>query len=321
MIRLDRVTVTYPGHARPTLHDVDLTIPEGELVLVAGRTGVGKSTLLGVAQRPGAALHRRPPAGQRHASTGVDTRTAAAARARRTWSAWSARTRSPGSSPTPSRRSSPTAWSSSASAPDIMRKRVEETLDLLGIADLRRRPAARRCPAGQQQRVAIGSVLTAHPRVLVLDEPTSALDPTAAEEVLAAVTRLVHDLGVTVVMAEHRMERVVQYADGVLLLPGDGTVRYGPPAALLADAGSVPPVVAPRPARRLGPAAAVRARRPAGGRTAAEPAGEATPAPRRGRTSRTVRPRSPRRRSRSATATSSPSARSPRRCGRARSPR
>ena len=62
--------------------------------------------------------------------------------------------------------------------------------------------ATRRCATlsgGQQQRVAIGSVLTTHPRVLVLDEPTSALDPTAAEEVLATLTRLVHDLGVTVV--------------------------------------------------------------------------------------------------------------------------
>ena len=61
-------------------------------------------------------------------------------------------------------------------------------------------------------------MLTAHPRVLVLDEPTSALDPTAAEDVLAAVTRLVHDLGVTVVLAEHRLERVVHYADRVVLL-------------------------------------------------------------------------------------------------------
>ena len=78
-----------------------------------------------------------------------------------------------------------------------MRKRVEETLDLLGIAELRRRPL-RTLSGGQQQRVAIGAVLTAHPRVLVLDEPTSALDPTAAEDVLAAITRLVHDLGVTV---------------------------------------------------------------------------------------------------------------------------
>jgi energy-coupling factor transport system ATP-binding protein len=123
-----------------------------------------------------------------------------------------------------------------------MRTRVEETLDVLGIADLRRRPL-RTLSGGQQQRVAIGSVLTAHPRVLVLDEPTSALDPTAAEEVLAAVTRLVHDLGVTVVMAEHRLERVVQYADGLLLLPGDGRVCHGRPDELLPGATSVPPVV------------------------------------------------------------------------------
>ena len=89
-----------------------------------------------------------------------------------------------------------------------MRRRVEETLDLLGIADLRDRDL-RTLSGGQQQRVAIGSVLTMHPRVLVLDEPTSALDPTAAEDVLATLTRLVHDLGVTVLLAEHRLERVV----------------------------------------------------------------------------------------------------------------
>ena len=74
--------------------------------------------------------------------------------------------------------------------PATMRRRVEETLDLLGIADLRSRDL-RTLSGGQQQRVAIGSVLTMHPRLLVLDEPTSALDPTAAEEVLATLTRLV----------------------------------------------------------------------------------------------------------------------------------
>ena len=108
--------------------------------------------------------------------------------------------------------------------PDVMRKRVEETLDLLGLAELRYR-ALHQLSAGQLQRVAIGAVLTAHPKVLVLDEPTSALDPTGAEEVLATITRLVHDLGVTVVMAEHRLERVVQYADRIVHVPGDGTRR------------------------------------------------------------------------------------------------
>ena len=57
-----------------------------------------------------------------------------------------------------------------------------------------------------------------HPRILVLDEPTSALDPTAAEEVLAALARLVDDLGLTVVLAEHRMERVIPFADRLVLV-------------------------------------------------------------------------------------------------------
>ena len=126
--------------------------------------------------------------------------------------------------------------------PDVMRKRVEETLDLLGIAELRDRPLYE-LSGGQQQRVAIGSVLTAHPRILVLDEPTSALDPTAAEEVLAAITRLVHDLGVTVVLAEHRLERVVQYADRVIEVRADGTVAVGSPAHMLATTKVAPPVV------------------------------------------------------------------------------
>jgi energy-coupling factor transport system ATP-binding protein len=81
--------------------------------------------------------------------------------------------------------------------------------------------------------------------VLVLDEPTSALDPAAAEEVLAALQRLVHDLGVTVLLAEHRLERVVQYADRVVLVPGDGrALVVGDPATVMADSSVVPPVVA-----------------------------------------------------------------------------
>jgi energy-coupling factor transporter ATP-binding protein EcfA2 len=104
---------------------------------------------------------------------------------------------------------------------DAMRRRVEDAVDLLGLQDLRDR-SLRALSGGQQQRVAIGAVLTASPRLLVLDEPTSALDPAAAEEVLSALARLVHDLGLTVVMAEHRLERVVPFADRIVLVPGGG---------------------------------------------------------------------------------------------------
>ena len=155
-----------------------------------------------------------------------------------------------------------------------MRRRVEDTLDLLGLVDLRAR-AVSTLSGGQAQRVAIGAVLTAHPRVLVLDEPTSALDPAAAEDVLAAVQRLVHDLGLTVLMAEHRLERVVQHADTLLWLPGDGSAVRDEPAAIMQRThehsagrharralGWSPPPLTVRDARAPGPGAA----RPAAGR-------------------------------------------------------
>jgi energy-coupling factor transport system ATP-binding protein len=128
-------------------------------------------------------------------------------------------------------------------APAVMRRRVEDTLDLLGLHELRDRPLGT-LSGGQQQRVAIGAVLTASPRVLVLDEPTSALDPAAAEEVLASLTRLVHDLGLTVLLAEHRLERVLPFADSVVLVPGRGSALVvGPAAAVMVDSPVAPPLV------------------------------------------------------------------------------
>ena len=181
--------------------------------------------------------------------------------------------------------------------PAAMRTRLEETLDLLGLADLRHR-ALSALSGGQQQRVAIGAALTAHPRVLVLDEPTSALDPTSAEDVLAAITRLVHDLGVTVVLAEHRLERVLPYADRVVYLRGDGTVTAGDPAAVLTRARRRPAGRRAGPAGRLGAAAAVGPRRPPPGARAARPAARpaagrppARPAPARPRPPAVRRPR------------------------------
>ena len=112
---------------------------------------------------------------------------------------------------------------------EVMRKRVEETLDLLGLAQLRNRSLST-LSGGEAQRVAIAAVLTMHPKVLLLDEPTSALDPIAAEEVLSILARLVHDLGLTIIIAEHRLERVLQFVDRIIHVLGDensGQVRIG----------------------------------------------------------------------------------------------
>jgi len=234
------VTVTYPDAATPVLRDVSLTVEEGELCLVAGRTGAGKSTLLAainglVPHFTGGLLRGRVLV------AGRDTRTQ---KPRELADVVGVVGQDPLAGFVTDTVEEELAYGMEqlAVAPSIMRKRVEETLDLLGIAELRNRPL-RTLSGGQQQRVAIGAAMTTHPRVLVLDEPTSALDPTAAEDVLATITRLVHDLGTTVVMAEHRLERVVQYADRMLLLEGGGRARTGTPAQVLVDSPVAPPVV------------------------------------------------------------------------------
>jgi len=241
VIRFDGVTVTYPEATAPVLSDVDLEIDDGEMCLVIGRTGSGKSTLLRsinglVPHFSGGRLTGRVTV------AGRDTREC---RPRDLADVVGFVGQDPLSGFVTDSVEDELAYGmeSLGVSPSVMRKRVEETLDLLGLADVRDRPLLS-LSAGQQQRVAIGSVLTVHPDVLVLDEPTSALDPAAAEDVLAALTRLVHDLSLTVVLAEHRLERVVQYADRIVFVPGHGrTVESGPPAELLAHSPVAPPVV------------------------------------------------------------------------------
>ncbi len=241
MIVFDQVSVTYADTPSPTLKDVSLQIPEGELCLVVGPTGSGKSTLLKcinglVPHFTGGTLAGQVVVGGRstrshHPRDLVDV------------VGYVGQDPAAGFVSDSVEDEIAYGMESLSIAPATMRKRVEETLDLLGLADARHRPVAT-LSGGQQQRVAIGSVLTTHPRILVLDEPTSALDPQAAEEVLATMQRLVHDLGLTVVLAEHRLERVVQYADQMLLVPGDGSpVTLGTPAEVMRESPLAPPVV------------------------------------------------------------------------------
>ncbi|GAB2895917.1 ABC transporter ATP-binding protein [Streptomyces mayteni] len=240
MITFHEVTFTYPDAERPTLRDVELDIGEGELCLVTGRTGTGKSTLLGAVN----GLVPRFTGGTLRGTVTVAGQRTDAAAPQEFAHLVGVVGQDPLAGFVTDTVEEELAYGMEQLAidPGTMRKRVEETLDLLGIAELRHRPL-RTLSGGQQQRVAIGAVLTPHPAVLVLDEPTSALDPTAAEEVLAAVLRLVHDLGTTVLIAEHRMERVLQYADRLLHLTGEGAVRDGEPAELMTDSDVAPPVV------------------------------------------------------------------------------
>ena len=241
MIRFEHVTITYPDAPLPTLVDVSFEVPEGELCLVVGVTGSGKSTLL----RAVNGLVPRFSGGVLAGTVTIDGRTTSGVPPRELADVVGVVGQDPAAGFVTDYVEDELAYAMEnlGVSPEVMRRRVEDVLDLLGLHELRNRSLAS-LSGGQQQRVAIGAVLSAGPRVLVLDEPTSALDPAAAEEVLAALTRLVHDLGITVLIAEHRLERVVQYADRIVLVPGDGRpVVVGSPAEVLGAASAAPPVV------------------------------------------------------------------------------
>lgn len=241
MIDFRGVTFTYPEHREPVLRDVTLSMPEGELWVVIGTTGSGKSTLLrcvnglvphfsggtfaGDVTVAGRSTRDHPPRGLADVVgyVGQDPLAGFVTDTVEDEIAY--------------------GMENLGVEASAMRRRVEDALDLLDLADLRRRPL-QALSGGQQQRVAIAAALAPATRALVLDEPTSSLDPAGAEEVLAALTRLVHDVGVAVLVAEHRLERVLHYADRVVHVPGKGEpVAVGTPAEILEHTVIAPPVV------------------------------------------------------------------------------
>jgi energy-coupling factor transporter ATP-binding protein EcfA2 len=117
---------------------------------------------------------------------------------------------------------------------DVMVERVEEAMTLTGISDL-----ADRSPyslsGGQQQRVALTSILVMRPKVLVLDEPTSQLDPIGTREVFKVIKDM-STQGMTVVMAEHKIEWIAEFADRVIALNGGEILVQGTPGEVLTSA-------------------------------------------------------------------------------------
>ena len=240
MISFDQVSVRYADAAAPSLRDVTLQVPEGELVLVVGPTGSGKSTLL----RTINGLVPHFTGGTLTGRVTVDGLDTAEHRPRDLATVVGLVEQNPSSTFVTDVVEDEVAYGMETMGLDstTIRRRVEETLDLFGLTPLRARSLTA-LSGGQQQRVAIAALFAAGPRILVLDEPTSALDPVAAEDVLASLHRIVHDLGVTVVLAEHRLERVVHHADRVVLVDEGRVSGLLDPAEAMRRSVVYPPVV------------------------------------------------------------------------------
>ena len=240
MIRFDDVSFRYSATGPWIIKHLDLEIADGELVVVVGPTGSGKSTLLAMVN----GLVPQMTGGQIAGCVELEGRAIAGTRPPELAAVVGYVGQDPSASFVTDRVEDEIAYAMEnlGVEPTAMRRRVEDALDLMNLHELRDAPLLS-LSGGQRQRVAIAAVLAASPRLLVLDEPTSALDPGAAEEVLNALTRLVHDLGMTVVLAEHRLERVLPFADRVLLLGRDGQLVVGPPEQVMVSSPIAPPIV------------------------------------------------------------------------------
>ena len=246
MIKIRDLTFYYGDASRPALQDVNLDIEDGEFVLVTGPSGCGKTSLCRCFNGLIPHFYGGEIAGGLEVQ-GLDVM-------RHTTRELATRVGMVFQDPENQlvsmdvQREVAFGLENLAFPRDVMAKRVEEALDTLGISGLRHRQV-HELSGGEKQKVVISSVLALHPDVLVLDEPTSELDPKGAEDVLSIVRRLNDELGITVILVEHRLDRVVHLVDRMIVMDEGKIIADGNPRAVLSNGditsigAGVPPIV------------------------------------------------------------------------------
>jgi energy-coupling factor transport system ATP-binding protein len=282
VLELEAVSYAYPGAARPAIEDVSLTLEPGELVVLAGASGSGKSTVLRAACGLVPHFHGGTFSG-RLTVAGMDSRTHGPAVLA---AAVGTLFQDPETQVVMGtvRAELSFALENRGESPAAVARAVEEAALSLGIAQLLDRATAS-LSGGELQRVALGAALAGRPRLLALDEPTSQLDPVAGDELISSLRRLNEDADTTILLAEHRLERCLPAADRVIAMVGGRLAFDGPPSDFLQWAGRAEPSLQTPGARLLQglglpPAAGVKRARAALRAAGLTPA-HGQPAPRR----------------------------------------
>lgn len=231
IVNLRNVTYKYPLTDKPVLENIDLQIEAGEFVAVIGPNGAGKSTLCYTLSGFIPHFYKGELTGAVEVA-GVETHQS-------TLNEWVLNVGLAFQNPFNQISGAKyTVFEEIAfgleniGVPrEEMKERVERALEMTGIRDL-----AERSPyslsGGQQQRVALTSILVMEPRVLVLDEPTSQMDPIGTREVFGVI-RTMAERGMTVVLAEHKVEWIAQFADRVVALHEGKILLDGKPGDVL----------------------------------------------------------------------------------------
>ena len=239
IIRAERLHYSYPGDEQETLHGIDLEIEEGSFVAVLGHNGSGKSTL---AKLMNAIL--LPSSGKVYVD---DIDTADEERLLDIRRTVGMVFQNPDNQIVANVVEDDVAFApENLGVPsEEIRRRVDEALKTVGMYEYRLH-APHLLSGGQKQRVAIAGVLAMQPRCVVLDEPTAMLDPVGRREVVATVTRLCREKGMTVVLITHHMsecvgaDRLIVMSEGAIVADGSPREVFSQVELLRSEGLSVP---------------------------------------------------------------------------------
>lgn len=224
VLRINKLSFTYPEMVKPALKNIDLKIKEGDFVVLCGKSGCGKSTLLrhfksvltphGI--RTGEILFCEKPLEE------ADLRTQS--------QEIGYVLQSPENQIVTDKVWHELAFGLESLGYDTptIRLRVAEMASYFGIQAWFKRNVVE-LSGGQKQLLNLASIMAMHPSILILDEPTSQLDPIAASDFLETVKKINRDLGTTVIMTEHRLEDILPVADQVVVMDGGEIITRGTP--------------------------------------------------------------------------------------------
>jgi len=237
IVRIEGLTFTYSGFDTPALNDINLSVEEGEFVLLLGPSGCGKSTLcrclngliphfytgkmegkvvvagMDVSKTPTYVLSQyvgmvfQNPENQLFSLT-VENDVAF-------------------------------ALENLGMPRDEIRRRVDFALKAVGIEELRKRSPFE-LSGGQQQKVAIASILALMPKLMVFDEPTSSLDPVSAKSIIETILKIRKEFGTSIIVAEHRVELLADKVDRVIVMHKGRIVKDGSPREVFLSEEMIP---------------------------------------------------------------------------------
>jgi energy-coupling factor transporter ATP-binding protein EcfA2 len=232
VIEVKNLKFTYAGSDKPAIKNINFSIDQGEFIVITGPSGCGKTTLVRCFNSLIPSFYRGEISGK-ISVLGLDAST----------SSTSTLAKKVGfvfQNPE-NQLFSLSVERDVAFGPenlglkrDETRQRVEWAMNIAGIENLKE-TAPYELSGGQQQRAAIACVLAMKPEIIVLDEPTSFLDPLSSYQILEAIADLRKEIGITIILIEHRLDLVSKYADRIMIMDDGQIVLEGPPSSVYSE--------------------------------------------------------------------------------------